>query len=416
MARRSPASVARRNNAIVHELHDKFQKNFAQKNYQAALLAIRSAVKLVNAPELAANEMLCLARMGRFEEAYALSKKLPAEKLGVNYADVATEICGQLGKAEEVSRYGALALNWKNTDTANEPTYTIPAGPPPAFDGSDPSRNIISFSLYGKSPRYCEVAVMNCIAAAKLLPGWRCRFYTDGSIPPEITARLREHGGEVVIVDELAQQKIHPLMWRMLVLNDPHMQRFLMRDADSLIGLREQAAVNEWLASDKWFHVMRDWFSHTELILAGMWGGCAGVFKNIDQELIRFIEAGQFALSHIDQHFLRKRVWPTVRQSVLSHDSQFKFFNNQPFPAITGEEDSEISHIGKNLGTGIVAAQTQAPDNSTLRWTIFDADGKEVCSYRTVVKKGAWEEIIPNAYATNIEHGLWTIKTEVEAS
>jgi len=140
------------------------------------------------------------------------------------------------------------------------------------------------------------------------------------------------------------------------------------------------------------------------------------VFKNIDQELIRFIEAGQFALSHIDQHFLRKRVWPTVRQSVLSHDSQFKFFNNQPFPAITGEEDSEISHIGKNLGTGIVAAQTQAPDNSTLRWTIFDADGKEVCSYRTVVKKGAWEEIIPNAYATNIEHGLWTIKTEVEAS
>lgn len=61
-------------------------------------------------------------------------------------------------------------------------------------------------------------------------------------------------------------------------MDDPTIKRFLIRDADSIVSHREKAAVDAWLKSDKWFHLMRDNYSHTELILAGMWGGCTGIF------------------------------------------------------------------------------------------------------------------------------------------
>ena len=33
-----------------------------------------------------------------------------------------------------------------------------------------------------------------------------------------------------------------------------------------------------------------------------------------------------------DQEFLRGALWPTIRQSVLAHDSQFAFGDPAPFP------------------------------------------------------------------------------------
>jgi ATP synthase protein I len=61
-------------------------------------------------------------------------------------------------------------------------------------------------------------------------------------------------------------------MWRFLALDDPLAHRILFRDADSVISRREAGAVEQWIASGKRFHMMRDWGSHTALILAELWG------------------------------------------------------------------------------------------------------------------------------------------------
>ncbi|KAK8405419.1 hypothetical protein O3P69_001755 [Scylla paramamosain] len=42
-------------------------------------------------------------------------------------------------------------------------------------------------------------------------------------------------------------------------------------DVDSRVSQREVAAVEEWLASRKMFHVMRDHPSHNVPVLGGMW-------------------------------------------------------------------------------------------------------------------------------------------------
>ena len=135
------------------------------------------------------------------------------------------------------------------------------------------------------------------------------------------------------------------LFWRFLPINDGRTRHFLIRDADSIINRREQAAVTEWLASGKAFHVMRDWWTHTEVILAGMWGGIGGVLPPL-QTLLKGFQSTSLANWHVDQWFLRAQVWPTVRQSCLIHDSKFSAFGSRDFP--TGSDLPDGQHVGQN--------------------------------------------------------------------
>ena len=47
---------------------------------------------------------------------------------------------------------------------------------------------------------------------------------------------------------------------------------FVSRDLDSRLSERENAAVQEWLKSNKSIHVMRDHIKHDFTILGGLWG------------------------------------------------------------------------------------------------------------------------------------------------
>ena len=53
---------------------------------------------------------------------------------------------------------------------------------------------------------------------------------------------------------------------------DPQATHMVSRDLDSLINQREKDAVQEWLASDKAFHFMRDHPAHSIEVLGSGWG------------------------------------------------------------------------------------------------------------------------------------------------
>ncbi len=67
---------------------------------------------------------------------------------------------------------------------------------------------------------------------------------------------------------------------------------------------------------------MRDWFTHTDLLLAGMWGGVGGILPP-PAALLRGFKGWRVETNHIDQDFLSETVWPIVRHDVLIHDSVF---------------------------------------------------------------------------------------------
>lgn len=404
MSRRSQQGLNRKKSELVENLHNSYKRHFANSDFKQALIVTKAVQKILANDSVVIDQAICLMRLGRFEEAYRLIKPRGPTTEEQRYSELMSELCGFLGYAAEVRQYGSRALALKDQVVAQETRYAVPAKNPPAFNKN--AQNIIAFSLFGDNPRYCEVAIMNCHAAKRHMPAWKCRFYCDVSVPTAVLNRIIRMGGEIHMVSEEDHKEIHPLMWRFLVISDPQVERFLLRDADSLIGLRETKTIEEWVKSDKWFHLIRDYFSHSELLLAGLWGGCGGVIPNIREEIIRYLKRGDYASSHVDQYFLRYRIWPTVKQSVLSHDSQFDFFNNQPLPDVAASDT--IQHIGANLSTGAIGGVVKTTSNTVI-WTLLSERETVICSYQTPLVQGEWRSQIPDYYKEKIKAGLWHV-------
>ena len=164
-----------------------------------------------------------------------------------------------------MQKFGRRSLELKDAAAAGSKTiWPIPNDKPspPPFSYQSRNRNVISFSLWGDNPRYLRGALRNVIIAGDIYPGWTCRFYCDDSVPPEFRGELSSYGATVVMKPRPANF-YEGLMWRFEVIGDPGVERFLVRDADSVVNVKERVAVDEWIQSGKWFHVMRDFcFPH----------------------------------------------------------------------------------------------------------------------------------------------------------
>lgn len=210
----------------------------------------------------------------------------------------------------------------------NAPSITLRNVP---FDPTKKDRNIISFSLWGDDPVYTHGAIVNAQLGPHVYPGWKCRFYCDDTVPEPIRHELKRLGAEVQMVTDKELHKLKPL-WRFLASDDPKIDRFICRDADSRLNTHEAVAVDAWVKSGLPFHVMRDHIYHMEVILAGMWGGVARVLPNI-RELLSLALDYQ-ANKWNDQEFLRDIVWPLIRNHTKAHDSIFQFRGACDFPEV----------------------------------------------------------------------------------
>jgi hypothetical protein len=98
----------------------------------------------------------------------------------------------------------------------------------------------------------------------------------------------------------------------------------MSRDLDSALTLRERAAVNAWLASNKAFHAMHDHPSHRAPMLGGMWGFRPVLNRSLSRAILDKIHDQTLIeryFGRADQPFLAVHVWPSARSSILVHDS-----------------------------------------------------------------------------------------------
>jgi tetratricopeptide (TPR) repeat protein len=256
-----------------------------------------------------------------------------------------------LGRGEEARSAGTRALMLKDeralANAPARPDWHLPAVRPSAGQHRIADKpNVIAFSLWGAQPRYLRGALRNVLVAPGLFPGWTLRFYVDQTVPAAFVELLRSLGTEVVVHPGTQADLRERLCWRFLVANDPQVGYFLARDADAVLSHREALAVQAWLDGGAHFHVIRDWWSHTDLMLAGMWGGVAGVLPSM-RIMLRRYQCADLETPNIDQWFLRDRVWPLVRASVCVHDRLFSMPGSQPVPGpVPAPPSSE--HIGQN--------------------------------------------------------------------
>ena len=280
--------------------------------------------------EVLQNIAVALGKTGQYTEAIAYAKQvveldpdnfLVWDTLASNYY--------RIGQYDLSAQAGTTSLTLKDKKYgAPDPNWTVPNSNPQAYAAG--KQNVISFALWGDNPRYLYGALRNVLLAPDLYPNWQVWFYVDSSVPQTFRAQLEQLGGKVLLQSD-GQSLRQKLCWRFKVANAAGVGYFLVRDIDSVISVRECNAVQQWLDSERWFHIIRDWWTHTDLILAGMWGGVAGALPNLEQLLANYV-SGKAETPNIDQWFLRDRVWKYVKQSCFIHDRCFTPTGAVPLP------------------------------------------------------------------------------------
>jgi hypothetical protein len=290
--------------------------------------------------EILLNLAVCLSRSHQDAQAVICAKKVLSIDPNQFVAwDVLASSHYQLQEIDLAAEAGESSLKLK--DQLVKPLGLKLQLPKKSLDDGLTKKNVLAFSLWGKHPRYLRGALQNLLIQPEIYPGWVCRFYVDHSVPEDFVKVLQQLGAE--IISSQGESLGEKLAWRFHVANDPVVAYFLVRDADAVINHREAEAVEAWINSGRYFHLMRDWWTHTDLILAGMWGGVAGVLPNLGK-LYQGYASKHVATPNIDQWFLRDCVWHLVKSSCLIHDRCFRVFDSQSYPTPLPVE----GHIGQN--------------------------------------------------------------------
>ncbi|MBQ0945690.1 tetratricopeptide repeat protein [Ideonella sp. 4Y16] len=287
------------------------------------------------------NLAVCLQRLGRHGEVLSLSERVLALQPDLPLAlDLRAKSLMRVGRRAEAQEAGRLSLETKDR-ALPEPGSPWQPPPHPLAQQVQGKASVVSFSLWGANPRYLRGALRNALLMPDLYPGWVMRLSLDESVPQAFVDALRALRVDVRVMPS-GQSLRQRLCWRFLVANDPAVGRFVVRDCDSVFSLREVRAVDDWIASGRWFHVIRDWWTHTDLMLAGLWGGVAGVLPDLGPLLTAY-QSRQAETPNVDQWFLRDCVWPLVRRHVLVHDRLFAVEGRVTLPDPQGN-----FHIGQD--------------------------------------------------------------------
>jgi len=387
--------------ACLATIGEQFQAAYAAGDSQSGAKFAAEALQITpDKMSILPDYALCLMRTKAYDQAYKFYMGIhnaPTSKrklASATWLDGLVEVCGWLGKTEEMREYRSRSLRASDAKCGGNPGVAVPGQALPAFNPANADENVIAYWLFGSNPRYCEPSVMNAKIKRDVFKGWTCRVYLDATIPDHVQRRLKDAGAGVVFMDR--DSGAHPLMWRFLVIDDSSIKRFLLRDADALLSEREYAAVQEWVESPYYFHIIRDYFTHTELILAGLWGGCAGVLHNAVESMQQFAAKNADSGRFIHQHYLRENVWPTLRKSVLSHDDLFGFHDAKPFPPHAPNRwNTDKFHVGSNTSYQAIGGESALPDGAEQRLIFSSADGETLFDYRTTVQNGEWRLDMP---------------------
>jgi hypothetical protein len=298
----------------------------AARRFTDAIAILRDGVaRFPNDPAMHENLGVLSIALGDAPGAVAACEAAIA--LGTDSPNVLDCLCdayNRIGRTDRAVAAGRSALEAKDRQFSRRPPLVaMPATAPPRFNPANPAENVIAYCLWGNEPRYRVPLAENSRILPHLFPGWSMRVYHATDVDPAFLRDLQTRGADLRPMALPAGVPPHRrLLWRFAVLGDASVRRFLVRDADSLLSVKERVAVDAWLNSGYHFHTMRDWFTHTDLVLAGLWGGVGGILPDVETLL------GQYAgwrmeNDHVDQDLLSETVWPAIRGNVLIHDSIF---------------------------------------------------------------------------------------------
>jgi tetratricopeptide (TPR) repeat protein len=297
----------------------KAEAYFEKKDYTNALKNIDRSIEVNGTDHYRLFRVSVLVNMNRHQEiidSYGHLFETQPQSVALHHAFCVAH--HRLGDQTEAHRYGRALLQLR--DASARSTFR----PVDAVQMPDGGRNIVSISLWGNDPIYTLGAIINCVLIRLFLPGWSARFYVDGSVKKACLTQITKQGGEIVRADRL-HPDVPPMFWRFLVADDAEVDRFLCRDADSRLTVREASAISAWCASAMPFHVIRDHVLHCDPMLGGLWGGVTAANLAVAERIDAYTSNDSLWNSYgNDQNFLKEMVWPDIRDVTLAHDEFYE--------------------------------------------------------------------------------------------
>jgi hypothetical protein len=173
-------------------------------------------------------------------------------------------------------------------------------------------RKIISFSLWGTRDLYLHGALVNAKQTAEYFPGWSVRIYHDDTVPQATLDALAkwDHITLIKVTDGS-----YGMFWRFRPLFEDAI--VIVRDFDSRITRRDVRCVDEWLASDKKLHVIRDHDEHYKVPIPGGLFGLRGPLPDYHGTIALLYEGTH--QYNMDQIFLGRHVWPAYEHDCFQH-------------------------------------------------------------------------------------------------
>tara|TARA_B100000795_G_scaffold269133_1_gene257667 strand:- start:1324 stop:2280 length:957 start_codon:yes stop_codon:yes gene_type:complete len=204
--------------------------------------------------------------------------------------------------------------------------------------------NIVSFCLYGEKEMYIKGALRNIEQYGEKYKDSTCYFYVRNDVSEETLVQLKKKG---VVVECIDMVDWYMMFTRFLPFENPENKFYLSRDCDCRLIHREEKAIEEWLESDKKFHIIRDHPWHNTLILGGMWGS-----RDLNQGNLRLLIM-QWCLHYLklneskekgpDQYFL-KNLYNLVKPHIMVHD---EFFTYEDMTNIIDAPRNNKEYIGE---------------------------------------------------------------------
>jgi hypothetical protein len=113
----------------------------------------------------------------------------------------------------------------------------------------------ISYSVWGDNKVYTYGIIENVLDAKKFYEGWIVRVHYNDTVPQNIVDWLKTQDNVELVHHPGTKKKASNTLWRFedLFIKDAVT---MIRDADSRITERELTLVDDWLRSDKDFHIV----------------------------------------------------------------------------------------------------------------------------------------------------------------
>ena len=199
----------------------------------------------------------------------------------------------------------------------------------------------ISYSVWGDNKVYTYGIIENVLDAKKFYEGWIVRVHYNDTVPQNIVDWLKTQDNVELVHHPGTKKKASNTLWRFedLFIKDAVT---MIRDADSRITERELTLVDDWLRSDKDFHIVRDHHHHTCPIIAGAFGvrnncleyiGIPTGTNNVNEPPLQFVPGLELMQSFlknlpehrdeyiVDQIFLAQYVYKYVANKSMVHCS-----------------------------------------------------------------------------------------------